>query len=1047
MSGAAAPPDINREDQSRVFTFDAADVVSMTKLEPKSKSSSGEEDVSNGPVLWNANRSSVDDQAGESSDRGQRSAAAGFGGQLHPFNQDLGAPAPLQSFGDARFPIDVQQWRETGFGAYRFNPDCLYPGNGFWRPAYGGYPVSGPSSGLSRESSRDDLTSMEGQMFEYEERFRVDRRKLELLMIGRYDPVKEPAIDFFQRVGEETSTTVIWPSRLKIGAKSKKDPHIRIGGTEECVKKAKAIIVEYLDTKTTRVTMKMDVSYTDHSHIIGKGGNTIRRVMTETGCHIHFPDSNRSNPNEKSNQVSIAGEIEGVEKARARVRELAPLVFSFDLPIVPSVDVISHDPGDPYLKAIQEQYNIQIMFRQKQKNFPTTVVVVKGCEWEAARVKEATLLLVEHLCGTFSCPHSPIVEEPNRVMAIAQTIPISMNMEISPIHHIVVLGKGNMTLRTIMQRTKTTILFPDAGDPNIPPIRKGSVTITGSIHNVYFARQQLLGSLPLVMMFEMPDNLELLDDAGIQKLQEDLDVCISIKPKQRQANKSVLIKAQERNASSIYKVRQILLGLQCDQLVASIPETYKMPSGSSPQLAGESSFLASTAFEAQKGRVNFNHMLYPPPTQPQEPSYSALPQSIGKYFEGPGQRHPYALGNRFRPPFLQSPQLDPHRFVEQVPNYGVGNVLPPNHPYLQDYALLVLKNITRLQQQEEQSQLHNLDQRKVEDPNNNIAVRNVKKGKDELISPRNSSPLHELGNLTNQLEDLEFSHSRDSAKPVDDGGGYLSSSGTKQRTSSSATSVLESPSEISCCDVFSHLSNNNNMNQSELDQLLKADSAPPKDLNDWKAPGWEKKTLERQIGDYDAKRLLASKALQTKPMADQPRTPTTTWSGLGFSNSMPESVIRDQLDSNSSSNTGSEVSPRAPPPEPPSVSHHYAQRPPGSLENMKPGVHVSQGPLGGGNWFGNSSALDSLLNQKALSVDPSKFDADLPSLLAKQGLAKYTDLFLRHEVDMQTFASLTEQDMKEIGIQTFGARKKLLLLASKVKQLLAEGNPQHLNRW
>ena len=67
------------------------------------------------------------------------------------------------------------------------------------------------------------------------------------------------------------------------------------------------MIMEFLDTKTRRVTMKMDVSYTDHSHIIGKGGNTIRRVMSETGCHIHFPDSNRSNPNEKSNQVSIAG--------------------------------------------------------------------------------------------------------------------------------------------------------------------------------------------------------------------------------------------------------------------------------------------------------------------------------------------------------------------------------------------------------------------------------------------------------------------------------------------------------------------------------------------------------------------------------------------------------------------------------------------------------------------------------------------------------------------------------------------------------------------
>ena len=81
----------------------------------------------------------------------------------------------------------------------------------------------GPGSGLSRESSRDDLTSMElDQVFDYEERFRVDRRKLELLILGRFEPIKETACDYFQRIGDETNTTVIWPSRLKVGAKSKK---------------------------------------------------------------------------------------------------------------------------------------------------------------------------------------------------------------------------------------------------------------------------------------------------------------------------------------------------------------------------------------------------------------------------------------------------------------------------------------------------------------------------------------------------------------------------------------------------------------------------------------------------------------------------------------------------------------------------------------------------------------------------------------------------------------------------------------------------------
>ena len=46
------------------------------------------------------------------------------------------------------------------------------------------------------------------------------------------------------------------------------------------------------------------------------------------------------------------------------------------------------------------------------------------------------------------------------------------------------------------------------------------------------------------MMFEMPEQRDMLDDTGIQMLQDKLNVNISIKPKQRQANKSVLIKAQ-----------------------------------------------------------------------------------------------------------------------------------------------------------------------------------------------------------------------------------------------------------------------------------------------------------------------------------------------------------------------------------------------------------------------------------------------------------------------------------------------------------------------
>lgn len=60
-----------------------------------------------------------------------------------------------------------------------------------------------------------------------------------------------------------------------------------------------------LKTQVNKVTLKMDVAYTEHSHVIGKGGGNIRKVMEITSCHIHFPDSNRhSIAGEKSNQVT-----------------------------------------------------------------------------------------------------------------------------------------------------------------------------------------------------------------------------------------------------------------------------------------------------------------------------------------------------------------------------------------------------------------------------------------------------------------------------------------------------------------------------------------------------------------------------------------------------------------------------------------------------------------------------------------------------------------------------------------------------------------------
>ena len=111
-------------------------------------------------------------------------------------------------------------------------------------------------SGLSRESSREDINSECKQQFEYKQRLRVNSRKLEMMMTSSPE-FEEAAAEFFERIGAETDTCIIWLSRLKIGAKSKKDPHIRVGGHKEGVKRAKLLITEVPDTTTnSRVTMK-----------------------------------------------------------------------------------------------------------------------------------------------------------------------------------------------------------------------------------------------------------------------------------------------------------------------------------------------------------------------------------------------------------------------------------------------------------------------------------------------------------------------------------------------------------------------------------------------------------------------------------------------------------------------------------------------------------------------------------------------------------------------------------------------------------------------
>lgn len=70
-------------------------------------------------------------------------------------------------------------------------------------------------------------------------------------------------------------------------------------------------------------------------------------------------------------------------------------------------------------------------------------------------------------------------------------------------------------------------------------------------------------------------------------------------------------------------------------------------------------------------------------------------------------------------------------------------------------------------------------------------------------------------------------------------------------------------------------------------------------VTDRRAPGCEKKSLEIAAQqhltpfDYEQKKLLATKAVQSKPSNSDFRVPTSAWSGYGLSQSIPPITTSD----------------------------------------------------------------------------------------------------------------------------------------------------------
>ncbi|XP_070959102.1 bicaudal C homolog 2 [Oncorhynchus clarkii lewisi] len=828
-----------------------------------------------------------------------------------------------------------------------------------------------------------------------EERFRIDRKKLEAMLYAPRHGEGLTGEEFFERVMVETNTQVKWPSKLKIGAKSKKDPHVKVDGKRANVLEAKKKILELLEPKVNKVTLKMDVAHTEHSHVIGKGGGNIKKVMEMTSCHIHFPDSNRHNATgEKSNQVSIAGPVQGVEAARKRIRDLQPLVLTFDLPVT-LVSQALPDAASPVIQQVAQALGVSVSFRAQPRLY-SSCCVVRALQGNSVAIKKAVCVLMELLLGS-----ELGAGVQGGVMGV-----VSTQLDVTSQQHLFLLGQNGAHFLGVMHQTQTQIVLPDLSAPQNPP----SLLIQGSPDGVCLARQQLMDCLPVCLMFDMREDGE-ADPRKLAQMMQSLGVFISVKPKVKQTAKSVVVKGLERNISSLYEARRLLLGLESSEVAM----TAKM--NSDPRLAGN-------------GLTNY--------------WLNMLLQQLRLSDHGSVPTTEAVIGS-----FSQS---KPH------PSPPPG-LTPPSEEVRMGLKGKESRQLEKIPENEDPSGLSDED----ESPGSMTSELSDVMSQVRMMSRRSSLQGPEVCRFLNQGRRHSTGQVMRLLDGEKEGGRSERHNSLREMDGGRGDSRRNSLREIG--GERSDTRRNSLMRDLTLNHDTLTDVSRNEDY------------------DYEMKKLLATRAMQRNPVVTEVRTPTDTWSGLGFSKSMPAEAVKELRNVSRRSykpylaNTGQQQQTWGPQnvkekvsngsnsenwrdrrgsssPIFPSPSSSSSSSPSNfsssfsstssfpafaSSTNRPRNDKTSESFLSCSNYFECMSSVRALTASQ-LSSSPQPMD-DLPELLSQLGMGKYIDVFQQQEIDFQTFLTLSDEDLKEVGVSTFGARRKMLLAISdlnKSKRKLSE---------
>ncbi|KFD47021.1 hypothetical protein M514_12103 [Trichuris suis] len=293
-----------------------------------------------------------------------------------------------------------------------------------------------------------------------------------------------------------------------------------------------------------RVVIKIDIPFNEHSYIIGKCGYNTKRVMKNTGCYIHLPDSNRFSNTEKSNIATITGPFNAIEKARKAIRDLAPLLVSVELPGQFTID--------------KNAAMIQLVERTRENGIPInicsdmtsgqTFIAVRTSVAKADSIRRTVALVRDIFC---------LQEEPICYTCLEVLKPAWRR----------VLGQGNENVQWMSNWSGATIFYPRW------ETKESTFFICGHLEQLLNARLCLLGFQPMTMTFNWKRNGQNHECVNSLKFNRKANLSIDVQCENDEQESIVSVTGHEYQATDIYMVRNAFTG---DKSTYVVSEEYDM---------------------------------------------------------------------------------------------------------------------------------------------------------------------------------------------------------------------------------------------------------------------------------------------------------------------------------------------------------------------------------------------------------------------------------------------------------------------------------------